>query len=310
MTLLADDGQPRGGTQRQIVIANSAPMMATVPPVKVPQGASVSVQLSATDADPGDQALLRYELVEPLPTQLKDSVTVTDDGLLTVRASKTARSSSILDVRVRVIDSSPLVGGTREMLVPVKIDPQYVPFTVKASFIPTGRSARFTAVVDDEDQERGTSQRSYDWNWGDGTTHGDGVSAKHTYAPGRYTWTVTVSIKRQEKTVSLSESGTIEVTPAGIKLLRVKSSKVNKKKKTLTVKLRSQIDAERAMLILKAGRYSTKPRAISLRAHRDQSFTLSTRTLRNARSASLVVKFLAVPAGPLPTTVTVSVRQR
>lgn len=310
MTLLADDGQPRGGTQRQIVIGNSAPMITSVTsPLMVPQGGSASLQLSATDADPGDQALLRYELVDPLPTQLKDSVTVTDGGLLTVRASKTARSTSILDVRVRVIDSSPLVGGTREMLVPVKIDPRYVPFAVAASFVPTGSTAKFTAEVDDNDQERGTSVRTYDWNWGDGATHGDEAQQKHTYKPGRYTWTVTVSIRRLEKTVSLSASGSIEVTEAGIKVLRLKQSRPNKKKKTVTFKLRPQINGD-VDIYLKAGRYRVKPVKRTLVAHRDLNVTLPTRALNNARSASLVVRFRAVPAGPSPTPVIFSIRLR
>ncbi len=40
------------------------------------------------------------------------------------------------------------------------------------------------------------------------------------------------------------------------------------------------------------------------------SFTLSTRALRNARSASFGVRFLAVPAGPVPTSVITSIRLR
>ena len=310
MTLLADDGQPRGGTQRQIVVANAAPVLPDVKTaLRVPQGGSASLQLKATDADPGDQ--LRYELVLPLPSQLANGVvTVSDGGMLTVRTSKTARSTSILDVRVRVVDTSPLVGGTREALVPVKIDPQYVPFTVKASCTGLRSTARFTAEIEDEDQEAGTGVVSYDWDWGDGSPHGTQKSQKHTYTEsGSYQWTVTVSIRYLEQTMSRTDSGRIDVTPAGIKLLRIKQSRVNKKAKTVTIKLRSQINGT-VLLSLKAGRYAIKPREVTLKAQKDMSFTLSTRALRNARAASFGVRFLAVPAGPVPTSVITSIRLR
>ena len=34
---------------------------------------------------------------------------------------------------------------------------------------------------------------AYDWNWGDGSPHGTGVTASHTYAPGTYQITLTVT---------------------------------------------------------------------------------------------------------------------
>ena len=184
VTLLADDGQPRGGTQRQIAIGNAAPMLANVgTPLRVPQGGAASLQLKATDADPGDQ--LRYELVLPVPTQLTNAVTLTEDGLLTVRPSKLARSTSILDVRVRVSDTSPLVGGTREALVPVKIDPQYVPFTVHACFTGSRNTATFTALINDPDQEAG--HRNRDLRLGLGRrydTRHQGHADSHVHEPG------------------------------------------------------------------------------------------------------------------------------
>ena len=310
MTLLADDGQPRASIQRQIAIANAAPVMPDVKtPLRVPQGGSRTLQLNATDADPNDQ--LRYELVPPLPSQLANSVvTVTEDGLLTVRPSKTARSTSILDVRVRVSDTSPLVGGTREALVPVKIDPQYTPFTVLASFTGTRNTAKFTAEVEDQDQEWETSRRSFEWDFGDKTSHDTRPSPKHTYVnAGVYTWHVTVTITRAEGSVSVTQSGQIMVTEAGIKVLRLKQAKVNRKKQQVTLKLRSQIAGE-VQISLKAGKYSIKPKKITLRPHKDLSVTLSTRALHNPRSASLVVKFIGGVAGPLPTPVYASIRLR
>ncbi len=116
---------------------------------------------------------------------------------------------------------------------------------MKASFTGMRSTARFTAEIDDEDQEAGTGVVSYDWDWGDGTTHGTQKSPKHTYTKsGSYQWKVTVSIRYLEQTVSRTESGRIDVTPAGIKLLRVKQSHVNKKARTVTIKLRSQINGD------------------------------------------------------------------
>ena len=34
---------------------------------------------------------------------------------------------------------------------------------------------------------------AYDWDWGDGTPHASGVTASHTYAPGTYVFTLTVT---------------------------------------------------------------------------------------------------------------------
>ena len=269
MTLLADDGQPRGGTQRQIVVANAAPVLPDVKTaLRVPQGGSASLQLKATDADPGDQ--LRYELVLPLPSQLANGVvTVSDGGMLTVRTSKTARSTSILDVRVRVVDTSPLVGGTREALVPVKIDPQYVPFTVQATFTGARNTARFAAEIEDEDQERGSRTPTYDWDWGDNTTHGVKASDRHTYQhPGVYNWSVTVTIPRAEQSVSYKKSGTIEVTEAGIKVLRLKQFKVSKTAKKVTIKLRSQVPGTVRLRLLAGRRRSHPARRVKLVARR------------------------------------------
>src|SRR4029079_46552 len=127
-------------------------------------------------------------------------------------------------------------------------------------------------------------------------THGTQKSQKHTYRPGQYAWSVTVTVRRQERTVSLTEPGTIVVTQAGIKVLRVKSYKVNKRAKSVTPKLRSQIDGE-VDIYLKAGRQETKVVRKTLAKNRDMAVTLPTRGLGIARNATLVVRFRAVPAG-------------
>ena len=124
-----------------------------------------------------------------------------------------------------------------------------------------------------------------------------------------YTWRVTVTITRAEGSVSVTRTGQIVVTEAGIKVLRLKQAKVNAAKKQVMLKLRSQIagevqDQPQGRPVLDQAEKTT------LRPHRDLIVTLSTRALRNPRSASLAVKFIGGVAGPLPTPVYTSIRLR
>ena len=90
------------------------------------------------------------------------------------------------------------------------------------------------------------------------------------------------------------------VTEAGIKVLRLKQAKVNRKAKRLTLKLRSQVDGTSAAEPA-AGKVKLKPRDIKVRAQKNVTVVFSTKAFGNMRSASFVVRFLAVPAGPPPT---------
>ena len=162
-------------------------------------------------------------------------------------------------------------------------------------------TARFTAEIDDEDQEAGTGVATYDWDWGDGTTHGTQKSPKHTYTKsGSYQWKVTVSIRYLEQygvahrvRAHRRHSGRHQA-PADQAVARQQEGQDRDDQAPVA-------DQRRPVLLsLKAGRYAIKPREVTLKAQKDMSFTLSTRALRNARAASFGVRFLAVPAGPVP----------
>ena len=110
--------------------------------------------------------------------------------------------------------------------MPVKIDPQYVPFTLEASFIPTGNTAKFTAEIDDEDQERW--QRASYLRLGLGRRHDTRrrrSAEAHVHEAGLVPWKVTVSIRSSGADVTARSPGRSTSLAAGIKLLRVKQSR-------------------------------------------------------------------------------------
>lgn len=80
----------------------------------------------------------------------------------------------------------------------------------------TSSTSGLTASVNGSGSTDDHGISSYDWNWGDGTVHGSGVTASHTYsAAGTYTVTLTVTDTASQTatvahSVTVSSGGTVQ----------------------------------------------------------------------------------------------------